>query len=88
MKNYWILDVDTQKQNRLDVRVQFNDGRIYKVCFANTHYLEDELAVERFVAVPGLLILKKVSMDEVRAVLNDVAQTGYFSHLIPDSEGE
>lgn len=69
----------------LFVRVTFQDGRIYQLAFYDPNMAQIEVINSRngCFAMPALILLDKVSMDKVKKVINDIAKSGYFDHLMP-----
>lgn len=70
----------------LDVAVKFNDGRVYRLLFCNTNFLQSKLAKGYF-AVPGLIAIDVVSMERVKQVIHPIFKSGYFNGLVPESGG-
>jgi hypothetical protein len=72
-------------EGRLDVKIKFNDGRVYVLAFCDAAYVESESSNGCFV-LPALIILDKVSMEKVKQVIGYIAKTGYFESLVPLEE--
>ena len=72
-------------KGRLDVKIKFDDGRVYSLAFCDPAYVESESNDGCFV-MPALIILDTVSMDKVKKVIGYIAKTGYFDSLVPIEE--
>lgn len=72
------------------VKVKFNTGASYIVSVVDPAYVSSKVAglFGSHLALPGLIVMKAATLEEVRKHLKSIVESGYFDHLVPDSEGE
>jgi hypothetical protein len=87
MKTYTTQYSPTRSEGRLDVKVRFNNGKSYYVCFCDPAYVETELGDLGCFAIPGLIMLDEASMEQAEEVLNFVVSSGFFNALKPIEDG-
>lgn len=86
--NYFVSYEEQRGKDRLDVRVNFNDGKSYFVSFVSTDYIKKEMKKNGCVAVPALIPIDDVSMDRIKELIGYIVATNFFDALKPIEEGQ
>jgi hypothetical protein len=68
------------------VRVEFDDGRSYRVFFYDPVRLKQDLEAEASIGRPclaeaGMIILPEVTTEAIRAAVSRLVREGFFEHL-------
>jgi hypothetical protein len=64
-----------------DVIITLSDYSKYKVCFYDPVRLAQDLEEENYIAEPGLIIIKEVSIKNMENAVHELWLGGYFDDL-------
>ncbi|PXX68866.1 hypothetical protein DFR70_102552 [Nocardia tenerifensis] len=80
-------EAETADKGWLDVEVVFADGSIFPVSFYDPlrlrQTIEDEIqGGSLYYTEPNLVILSKVTPQNIRLAIDDMVETGFFANIV------
>ena len=87
MNTFTTMNILHRAEGHLDVELTLGDGRVYMLAFYDAAASKKELDKNKrgFFAVPGVILLDKVSMKKIEQVIGDIIGSGYLDHLRPEN---
>ena len=87
--NYYMEVEATDEKGFIRVKIKFNTGASYIVSVVDPAYVNSKVGslFGAPLALPGLIVMKSATLEEVRKHLKRIVESGYFDHLVPDEGG-